>query len=184
MPCQPPREPRLQAGWIVICLRFVCHAWCYCKSCIAFRDVQAVLDEAMEQLLFVDGTSWEVAPPPISLRPAMLELVHALVAIQVGVWAMMRSERGRGVEYGCWHGHFSDASGLTGSCLGFLLSDIKQPAVIGCCGQELLLWLAGQPAGKPRTKLSTYGTCHATIGFTFCHAAAGGAICCGSISAA
>lgn len=43
---------------------------------------QAVLDEAMEQLLFTDGTAWEAAPPPMGLRPAVLDLIHALVATQ------------------------------------------------------------------------------------------------------
>jgi hypothetical protein len=50
--------------------------------------VQAVLDEAMEQLLFLDGTAWEAAPPPAALRPAALELVHAVVAIQAELAAV------------------------------------------------------------------------------------------------
>ena len=45
-------------------------------------DVQAILDEVMEQLLFTDGTLWEAAPPPTGLRPVAFELVHTLIAVQ------------------------------------------------------------------------------------------------------
>ena len=38
----------------------------------------------MEALLFADGTCWEAAPPPRGPRPTALELLHALVGIQVG----------------------------------------------------------------------------------------------------
>ena len=44
--------------------------------------MQAILDDVMEQLLFMDGTLWEAAPPPTGLRPVALELVHTLVAVQ------------------------------------------------------------------------------------------------------
>ncbi|EFN50616.1 hypothetical protein CHLNCDRAFT_145188, partial [Chlorella variabilis] len=52
---------------------------------------QAVLDEAMEQLLFADGTAWEAAPPPVALRPAALDLVHAVVAVQAELAAVAPS---------------------------------------------------------------------------------------------
>ena len=51
--------------------------------CISCYLMQAVLDDAMEQLLFADGTAWEAAPPPTAPRPAALELLHTLVAVQV-----------------------------------------------------------------------------------------------------
>lgn len=55
---------------------------------------QAVLDEAMEQLLFSNATAWEVAPLPAGLRPAALELLHALVAIQARPHADATALRG------------------------------------------------------------------------------------------
>lgn len=58
---------------------------------------QALLDEAMEQVLFSDGTAWEVARPPTGLRPAALELLHALVAVQVRVRGR-RDGRGSGMH--------------------------------------------------------------------------------------
>ena len=73
---------------------------------------QATLDEAMELLLFADGTVWEEAPPPQGPRPAALELIHALAAVQVGVRGALprpvaaMQELGAGCDatfHGCWH---------------------------------------------------------------------------------
>ena len=52
--------------------------------------MQAILDEVMDQLLFMDGTLWEAAPPPTGLRPVVLDLIHTLVAVQASVPAAFR----------------------------------------------------------------------------------------------
>ncbi len=44
---------------------------------------QALLDEVMEEFFFGDGSDWELAPPPCTLRPVVLDLLHALVQVQV-----------------------------------------------------------------------------------------------------
>jgi Exocyst complex component Sec5 len=43
----------------------------------------ASIDDALEEYFFGDGTLWESALPPGGLRDAALELVHALVAVEV-----------------------------------------------------------------------------------------------------
>jgi hypothetical protein len=35
----------------------------------------------MEQLLFLDGTAWEAAAPPLGPRPAALDMLHAVAGV-------------------------------------------------------------------------------------------------------
>lgn len=37
----------------------------------------------MEDFFFGDGTAWDSAPPPSGVRPVVLDLLHALVRVQV-----------------------------------------------------------------------------------------------------
>ena len=43
---------------------------------------QLVVDEALEEALFGDGTLWPAAPLPTGLRDSALELLHCLVQVR------------------------------------------------------------------------------------------------------
>lgn len=73
------------------CWKTFCHDTVAALATASSRCVvvQAILDEVMEQLLFMDGTLWEAAPPPTGLRPVVLDLIHTLVAVQASVPALV-----------------------------------------------------------------------------------------------